>query len=57
MNDECDKIPHPWGKFLDARLDCIKWMRQQGKSDRQIAYDLSMDEKQVQSIRNALKID
>lgn len=46
MND-----PHPWGVFLKARTKCIIYFKRQGKSDKQIAIDLSMDEEQVQRIR------
>lgn len=39
--------PHPWGVFLEARAKCIMYFRQNGKTDRQIAHALSMDEHQV----------
>ncbi len=49
---ECDN-PHPWIRFLNARYDVILWMHQKGRDDKQIAYELSMDERQVNLIRNA----
>lgn len=52
-----EKTPHPWGAFLDARLKAIEWMHdEQGYSDEKIAYALSMDEKQVYSIRKFAKM-
>jgi hypothetical protein len=38
---------HPWAEFLDARAKCIMYFRRNGKTDKQIANDLSMDEEQV----------
>jgi len=46
MNDE----PHPWGVFLDARAKCIMFFKRNGKTNKQIANDLSMDEEQVYHI-------
>ena len=46
------KTDHPWGRFLDARADAIDWMRSEQKySDKEIAWNLSMDEEQVHKIR------
>ena len=43
---------HPWGNFLDARVQAILWMKnEQGCDDRKIALTLSMDEQQVYLIR------
>ena len=42
---------HPWSNFLKARVEAMLWMRhERNRSDKQIACDLSMDEKQVYSI-------
>ena len=41
---------HPWAEFLDARAKCIIYFRRNGKNDKQIASDLSMDEEQVYHI-------
>ena len=46
MNDK----KHPWGEFLDARAKCIMYFRRNGKTDKQIANDLSMNEEQVYHI-------
>jgi hypothetical protein len=46
------KEPHPWGAFLDARLKVIYWMEKElHRSDKEIAIELSMNEKQVYLIR------
>ena len=51
MSGECDN-PNPWGEFLKARKIVIFWMsKDKGCTDNQIAENLSMDEKQVYSIR------
>jgi hypothetical protein len=42
---------HPWAVFLRARAEVIDWMHDHGKSDRQIACELSMDPDQVRLIR------
>jgi hypothetical protein len=42
---------HPWQAFLEARYNCILWLTQKGKSNDTIAFDLSMDEHQVFSIK------
>lgn len=42
---------HPWEEFLDARVKCILWMNELGRSDAVIAHLLSMDEQQVYQIR------
>ena len=49
MND------HPWGNFLDARWNCIKYFRQQGKSDTQIVDELSLTEQQLKSITEGME--
>lgn len=46
---------HPWAEFLYARRNAILWMREEmGRTDYQIAWELSMDEAQVTSIANAI---
>jgi hypothetical protein len=42
---------HPWLAFLHARAEVIDWLHGRGKSDRQIAVELSMDPDQVRLIR------
>lgn len=43
---------HPWGKFLDARANCIIWLKKTyGYNDEIIADHLSMDATQVYLIR------
>ena len=38
---------HPWAAFLAARLRCIAWMLDEGKSEEEILHTLSMDPGQV----------
>jgi hypothetical protein len=45
--------PHPWATFLESRVRCIAWMREQGHDSARIAYDLSMDAAQVERIEQA----
>ena len=48
------KITHPWAVFLNARYDAILWMKEEmGYDDKRIAFNLSMDEKQVYLIRTS----
>lgn len=52
MSGECDKKPHPWAVFLEARKEAILWMREEMNfDDEHIAYLLSMDKVQVYLIR------
>lgn len=44
---------HPWDTFLDARLEAIHWMKSDGKTDEEIASNLSMDPGQVAAILKA----
>jgi len=47
---------HPWGKFLWARIEAIKWMSKEMRyCDFSIANRLSMDHIQVHSIINAIE--
>ena len=34
---------HPWAKFLEVRLEAIRWMNNEGKSPGEIQVQLSMD--------------
>ncbi len=44
--------PHPWEEFLNARARCILWLSQEMKlNDKNICFQLSMDETQVRLIR------
>jgi hypothetical protein len=48
-----DENKHPWLILLEARAKVILWMKNHhGKSDFEIARDLSMDEKQFFLIRS-----
>ncbi len=52
MNDE---TKHPWDEFLKARYKAILWMRDNRKyTNKEISEALSMDERQVYSIINAM---
>jgi hypothetical protein len=43
---------HPWATFLNARTEAIVWMaKEMGRSDRKIAFALSMDTMQVTLIK------
>ena len=54
MNEKKNHIQHPWESFLDARYRAIMWLHGEGKSDKQISFDLSMDgEEQVYLIRTS----
>lgn len=55
--DEREKdSEHPWGKFLDARLKTISWLRKAGYDDAYIAQQLSMDAEHVLKVRTACEI-
>jgi len=41
---------HPWQKFLDARVEVIRWMHKEGQTNAYIAEALSMDPVQVMLI-------
>ena len=48
----------PWDEFLKARTRCILWLSENRKaSDDEIAYQLSMDERQVCLIREYAQTD
>lgn len=50
-----DDYRHPWGKFLDIRLEVIKWLTDDLKyDDVQIAKSLSMDDIQVYLIKKGI---
>ncbi len=50
--EENKEKPHCWGEFLRIRKDVINWMSEEkGRDDKEIAYTLSMDAKQVFLIR------
>jgi hypothetical protein len=43
-----NKISHPWAEFLFYRYKAILWMeKEMNYSDEEIAFHLSMDERQV----------
>lgn len=42
---------HPWGTFLAARAEAIAWLASEGKSDGEIAAELSMSERQVWAVK------
>jgi DNA-binding CsgD family transcriptional regulator len=44
------KDSHPWMVFLHARARCLRWLRDEGKTDVEIARTMSMDPAQVQMI-------
>jgi len=48
-----ERIPssHPWGNFLNARLDAMLYMRdERGYSEAEITQALTVDERQIRSI-------
>ena len=50
--------PHPWEEFLKARGKAILWMKKEfNRTDKQIAYNLTIDEEQVYLIRTYLEKD
>jgi hypothetical protein len=50
-----EKEVHPWLEFLVARKKTLIWMTEKmNYSNEQIAYSLSIDEKQVYSIQQAI---
>ena len=52
IKNEPSDTQHPWMDFLEARARCIMWMSKEGKSDLEIARELSMwDTTQVSLIR------
>lgn len=53
MDDIDEHKPHPWERFINARWRVILWLQEEmGYDDERIAKKLSMDEKQVNLIRN-----
>ena len=45
---------HPWGNFLDARIKCMLWLKnEKNRSNASIAYQLSMHEDGVNKIFEA----
>ena len=39
---------HPWERFLQARLDVIRWMLTEGDSVDEILWTLAMDRTQLE---------
>jgi hypothetical protein len=47
------RVIDPWSDFLAARLRAMQWLRSEGKTNAQIAAQLSADEAQITRIFKA----